>query len=187
MSLASCASTDDLPKSRFKMRQNSKPHPDPALLRWWNILGPMRSNEMLNTAIESTPMSTPGVLVVTSTASVIGSRSTSVQLRAECQHGSELAIMRSTSSGNLVKSPSRLGCRSSPSLREGRRRTNLVLVQLNRRRYHPKKWRDSLKYHLRYIGRHPRIGRSCGQHSRHLSSWDLLAPTARPSIAASPR
>ena len=32
-------------------------------------------------------ISTPGVLVVSSTASVIGSRSTSVQLRAECQHG----------------------------------------------------------------------------------------------------
>ena len=61
------------------------PWQDPALRRWWNILGPVRSIEMLNTAIES--IATPSVLVVTSTASVIGSRSTSVKLRAECQHG----------------------------------------------------------------------------------------------------
>ena len=68
-SLASWASTDDVPTLRWKTRQKSKPQPVPAMRPLSKILGPVHSIRTSSTAIDRASTSTPGVLIVASTSS----------------------------------------------------------------------------------------------------------------------
>ena len=67
---ASCASLDSIPKSLFRMRQNSNPRPAPAFRCLSKRRGPVRSMRMSYNKLDNWGTFAPGSLFATSVCSV---------------------------------------------------------------------------------------------------------------------